>query len=134
VAFFKDSLHVLYYNQLKTKQWKGLDKKERGRITTCFRHKKKCVKYLLCFMVSFPSTPPRDEGYSDWLKAITAHAETAERKLLDYWNQKHGKNFDKLTFSMIENADLEDLDVRFINRPPDGIGPSDMEIFTKLAS
>ena len=36
VRFFADSLHVLYYTQLKTRAWKCLDSKARGKVSTSF--------------------------------------------------------------------------------------------------
>lgn len=62
VGFFKESLHVLYHAQLKTNKWKCLSQRERGKISTCFRGRKKCVRYMLCFMSAFPTPPPKDHG------------------------------------------------------------------------
>ncbi|CAB9530201.1 hypothetical protein SEMRO_2786_G337030.1 [Seminavis robusta] len=68
ISFFKDSYHVLYYNQLKTKQWKCLSQQERGKVSTCFRRQKRCVRHMLCFLCSFPSAPPKiGQAYTDWL-------------------------------------------------------------------
>jgi len=58
--------------------------------------------------------------------------EAAERRPLDHWNQKSGKNLDKLTFSVIESAALEDLDNFFVNRLPSGIRTSEMEMFRNV--
>lgn len=112
VRFFQDSLHVLCCNQLKTRKWKCLGQKERGRISTSFRHQKRCVRHMLCFLSSVPPEPERP--HVAWLRRILQDAEDAKRRLLDCGNQKSGKAAsDKLTFSMIDNGVMDDLDARF---------------------
>jgi hypothetical protein len=130
VQFFRDSLHVLYHVQLKMAKWKCLSQKDRGKVSTNFRRQKKCTRYMLCFLSLFPTTPPNiGDAYTDWLKMINLQAEAAERGILEYWNKKCGKSAEKLTFSMIESSALEELDSRFVERPPDGITPADLELF-----
>lgn len=124
VTFFNESLPALYYNQLKMSKRKGLSQKKRGKVSTCFRRQKKCMRYMLCCLASYPSTPPPHnvgKPYADRLKKINLQAEAAERGLLHYWNKKSKKNAERLTFSMIGSFELEDLEARFVEQPPDGI-------------
>ena len=126
--FFADSLHVLYHAQLKTKAWRCLNPKDRRKVSTDFRRKKKCVRYMLCFCDNFPSRPPK-LGYTDWLTNLTRNAGNAERRLLDYWNRKSCKpHSKKLKFCMIEDVTFDDLDDSFSRMEPKGMTLADLEM------
>ena len=76
---------------------------------------------MLCFVDTFPSAP-------HWLKKITLQSEAAERGVLKYWNAKLGKKADKLTFDIMGSVELEELDSRLEERPPEGITSLDLEM------
>ena len=81
-------------------------------------------------MPSHPGKPPKSgKQCTDWLEKIMHDAEVAERGLLNYLNQKHGKRLDKLTFSTIESLAMDELDARFAERALPGIKTSDLEMF-----
>ena len=134
VQFFVDSLlaHVLHHTQLKTKLWKALDSKERGKISTSFRFQKKCVRCVLCFCESFPSQPPTGASHCDWVTKLNSDAMAAEWRLLDHWNRKAGKaQSDKLTFSMIESVTFHELDESFNSMTLKGLKLADLEMLKR---